>query len=161
MEPLVLDPTCASDETREEAMGITAGVKSAAELVMNGQAEKIINNVREYQTELYERAKHNNTIAVLDTGSGKTLIAAMLIRHVLQQEYVDRDQGRPKKMIFFLVNTVTLVFQQHAMLAHNLDQDKIGRFCGSMGADSWGRQTWSEYFEKLTVIVCTAEVSLF
>lgn len=127
-------------------------------MVRKGHAQRIIDNAREYQTELFERAKQTNTIAVLDTGSGKTLIAAMLIKHVLQQEHIDRGKGRPKRMVFFLVNTVTLVFQQHAMLANNLDQDEIGRLCGAVGTDSWGRQQWTEQFEKYTVIVCTAEV---
>ncbi|KAL9625204.1 MAG: hypothetical protein Q9160_000606 [Pyrenula sp. 1 TL-2023] len=157
-DDLPFDARVASSEARDEVMTFAGGIHSAADMVRKGHAQKIIDNAREYQTELFERAKQTNTIAVLDTGSGKTLIAAMLIKHVLKQEYIDRDKGRPKRMIFFLVNTVTLVFQQHAMLSNNLDKDGIGRLCGAMGTDSWGREQWVNLFEKYTVIVCTAEV---
>lgn len=159
LEDVPLDSAFTSDEAQEEVLGLAGGVKTAAEMVMKGQAQKIINNAREYQTELFERAKETNTIAVLDTGSGKTLIAAMLIKHVLQQEYIDRGNGLPGRMVFFLVNTVTLVFQQHAMLVNNLEQDKIARFCGAMGVDRWGKKEWADHFKNYMVIVCTAEVS--
>ena len=36
---------------------------------------------REYQIELFETALKSNTIIFLPTGSGKTFIAAMLIKH--------------------------------------------------------------------------------
>ncbi|KAJ3051816.1 Dicer-like protein 1 [Rhizophlyctis rosea] len=42
---------------------------------------------RQYQLELFERAKKSNIIAVMDTGTGKTLIACLLIRHILSLEY--------------------------------------------------------------------------
>lgn len=41
---------------------------------------------REYQVELFEKARKSNTIAVLDTGSGKTLIAIMLIKELAAQQ---------------------------------------------------------------------------
>jgi hypothetical protein len=47
-------------------------------------------NPREYQFELYQRALKNNIIAVLHTGSGKTLIAVMLIKQMALQEKHDR-----------------------------------------------------------------------
>lgn len=45
---------------------------------------------RDYQMELYERARRENTIAVLGTGTGKTLIACLLIKDILVQERVNR-----------------------------------------------------------------------
>jgi hypothetical protein len=47
-------------------------------------------NPREYQYELYQRALKSNIIAVLHTGSGKTLIAVMLIKQMARQEKNDR-----------------------------------------------------------------------
>lgn len=41
---------------------------------------------REYQYEIFKKAVSENTIAVLDTGAGKTLIAVMLIKHMLAME---------------------------------------------------------------------------
>jgi hypothetical protein len=48
---------------------------------------------RDYQMELYERARRENTIAVLGTGTGKTLIACLLIKDILVQERVNRANG--------------------------------------------------------------------
>lgn len=37
---------------------------------------------RDYQRKLFAMAKRENTLAILDTGSGKTFIAVMLIKHM-------------------------------------------------------------------------------
>lgn len=58
---------------------------------------------RAYQIELFERAKDRNIIAVLDTGSGKTLIAVLLLKHMLQNELNDRAVGKHHRTAFFLV----------------------------------------------------------
>lgn len=55
------------------------------------------------------------------------------------------------------VDSVTLVFQQHAVLKANLDQP-MDMFCGDMGCDLWSQERWKGHFEKNMVIVCTAEV---
>jgi endoribonuclease Dicer len=60
-------------------------------------------NPRDYQTELFLRAKEQNTIAVLDTGTGKTHIATLLLRHVLEEELENRAKGAVHKFAFFLV----------------------------------------------------------
>lgn len=49
---------------------------------------------REYQYELYLKAVEENVIAVLDTGSGKTLIAVMLIKTIAAQEREERLKRR-------------------------------------------------------------------
>lgn len=63
-----------------------------------------IANPRDYQTELFQRAKDENIIAVLDTGTGKTHIATLLLRHVLDVELETRAKGGPHKVAFFLVS---------------------------------------------------------
>jgi endoribonuclease Dicer len=55
------------------------------------------------------------------------------------------------------VDSVQLVFQQHAVLKANLDQP-MDMFCGEMGCDMWSKKHWEDIYSKNMVIVCTAEV---
>jgi endoribonuclease Dicer len=55
------------------------------------------------------------------------------------------------------VDSVALVFQQHAVLKANLDQP-MDMFCGDMGVDLWNQKIWEKHFNDNMVIVCTAEV---
>ncbi|KZF23112.1 hypothetical protein L228DRAFT_219379 [Xylona heveae TC161] len=130
---------------------------STKNLISKHGLSQIISSPRGYQVELFERAKHQNTIAVLDTGSGKTLIAVLLLRHMIDRELADRGAGKPKRVSFFVVDCVTLVFQQYSVLECNLDH-KMERFCGEMGCDLWSKETWQQHFEENMVIVCTADV---
>lgn len=50
--------------------------QSIGYLVKNWEGQKIINNPRDYQLELFERAKAKNTIAVLDTGKSHMIQAS-------------------------------------------------------------------------------------
>jgi hypothetical protein len=59
---------------------------------------------RDYQMELYERARRENTIAVLGTGTGKTLIACLLIKDILVQERVNLANGMKVVSPCFEVN---------------------------------------------------------
>jgi hypothetical protein len=70
-------------------------------------ARRIIDQVRDYQSELFARAKAGNIIAVLDTGSGKTLVAALLIRETVCKELDDRASGHSPRTCFFLVSNTT------------------------------------------------------
>jgi len=126
-------------------------------LVNQSENQHIISTPRTYQIELFELAKEKNVIAVLDTGSGKTLIAVLLLRHTFAQELESRAIGKPKRVAFFLVDSVTLLFQQHAVLKANLDQP-MNLFCGDMGCDLWSREIWEKHMNENMVIVCTAEV---
>ncbi|KAL2821630.1 hypothetical protein BJX63DRAFT_442975 [Aspergillus granulosus] len=112
---------------------------------------------REYQIELFERAKAENTIAVLATGAGKTLIAVLLLKYTIEKELNDRAEGKPRRISFFLVESVTLSYQQAGVLRNNLDCN-VGHIFGALGPDFWNKETWDEYFVKYMVIVCTADI---
>jgi endoribonuclease Dicer len=120
-------------------------------------SKHIIEDPRDYQTELFERAKKENIIAVLDTGSGKTLIAALLMRYVAWQELEDRANGKQAKMSFFLVNSVHLVRQQQIMLANNLPEPPKALHGGGKD-DLWKKVEWDKLKAQNKAIVCTAEV---
>ncbi|KAI1470586.1 uncharacterized protein F4812DRAFT_469152 [Daldinia caldariorum] len=133
--------------------------KSTNLLVREAESEKIISSPREYQTELFERAKQKNIIAVLDTGTGKTLIAALLLRHTVEQELEDRCAGKPPRISFFLVDKVALVLQQYEVLKANLDHP-VQRFYGVSGNSILNHDFWKEKTSEAMVIVCTAEILL-
>jgi endoribonuclease Dicer len=120
-------------------------------------SNRIIDHVREYQQELFERAKSGNIIAVLDTGMGKTLVAAMLIRHVLEQQSELEDTSRSRKHVFFLANSVPLVRQQARVLTSNLSASVQALF-GSDNIDKWSGSEWQTILQDSDVIVCTAAV---
>ncbi|RHZ64704.1 putative RNA helicase/RNAse III [Aspergillus thermomutatus] len=146
-----------NEDTDRAPMALSDGELSTANLIAKQDLGRGMLDPREYQIELFERAKAQNTIAVLDTGSGKTLIAVLLLRHTIQNELDDRANGKPHRVSFFLVDSVTLAYQQAAVLRNNIDQD-VAHFFGAMGTDLWDKRTWDEHLQRNMVIVCTAEI---
>lgn len=86
----------ATKSTNEEQLSIQ-------DILAKQETTVRITNPRDYQTELFQRAKCGNIIAVLDTGSGKTHIATLLLKHVLDEELDNRAKGGVPKTAFFLV----------------------------------------------------------
>lgn len=70
---------------------------------------------RQYQVEIARRAIERNTIVYLETGSGKTFIATMVIKELSSQ--LIASENKPRKWTIFLVNSVLLAFQQAAVIA--------------------------------------------
>ncbi|KAF2103329.1 ATP-dependent helicase dcl1 [Rhizodiscina lignyota] len=144
------------EEIKQELQNADDEELSIKALMAKHENEQIT-TPREYQLELFERAKQQNIIAVLDTGSGKTHISVLLLRHVIDQELEGRAAGKPPKISFFLVDSVALVMQQHAVLSCNLNQN-VDRIHGAMVPQLWSREKWEGYFAENMVLVCTAEV---
>jgi endoribonuclease Dicer len=132
--------------------------KSAAAKKVADESARIIDKARSYQQELFERAKEENILAVLDTGSGKTLIACLLIKHVLSEELIDRKNGKPPRTVVFLVNSVHLVIQQGQVLTNNLSQPPAILHGGMKQENLWKKDVWSRILEANQAVVCTAEV---
>jgi endoribonuclease Dicer len=103
------------------------------------------------QVELLEKAKFKNIIVYLGTGSGKTFIAVMLIKHM-------RDELCMKKVVF-LVNNVELLEQQ-AQVIRDCTGLPTGSYCGASGVDDWGKDRWERELRINSVLVFIHQVFL-
>ena len=81
---------------------------------------------RDYQIELYERARRENTIAVLGTGTGKTLIACLLIKDILIAERVSRKNGEkvtPSDRLWGLICRKNCVFSSFLLFIWSFSRE--------------------------------------
>ncbi|KAI3762292.1 hypothetical protein L1987_52717 [Smallanthus sonchifolius] len=107
---------------------------------------------RSYQIEALERAIKENTIVFLETGSGKTLIAIMLLR---RYAYLLK---KPSPFIaVFLVPTVVLVKQQAEYARKHLDL-KVEEYWGAKGVDFWDAADWKKQRDENQLLVMTPDI---
>lgn len=105
---------------------------------------------REYQREIFLKAQERNVIAVLDTGSGKTLISALLIKWIAEQEHTQR------KVTVFLVPKVPLVEQQSVFIAQHTSL-RVAQVHSEVSASVTDRTRWNDLFSQADVLVMTGE----
>jgi endoribonuclease Dicer len=79
-------------------------------------------------------------IIYLDTGAGKTLVAALLAKH---QIAVHNGTSSDHKRVVCLVPTTILVAQQAAVFRRYVAQ-RIGEYTGAMGVDAWQPSDWQK-----------------
>ena len=101
---------------------------------------------RDYQLSIFETAKNNNTLVVLPTGLGKTLIALMLS--------IDRKKLHPLSKILFLAPTRPLVEQHFSTFKSQLPElfTDLQLFTGSVPAEKR-----KKIFETAEIIVSTPQ----
>ncbi|GAA5979150.1 hypothetical protein JCM10908_002820 [Rhodotorula pacifica] len=109
---------------------------------------------RGYQSEVAAQAVKENIIARADTGSGKTLIAVLLIRSVLSRP----TRAGEKSLVVFTTPTTTLVTQQAGVIR----EQTIARVKAFIGAevDFWKVERFQQEFADAEVVVCTPQVWL-
>ncbi|XP_055855641.1 endoribonuclease Dicer [Episyrphus balteatus] len=110
---------------------------------------------RPYQLQILEHAINHNSIIYLPTGSGKTYIAIMLIRHFSKELHKPLDEGG--KRCVFLCNTVELA-RQNALEIANVTNFKVGLFIGDMNVDNWPQEKWESEIFSNQVFVGTSQV---
>ena len=107
--------------------------------IINNLAEEInnlnINNKkrlipRDYQKEVFEKSKEQNSIIYMETGKGKTLIAIMLMADLLGIDIYNNNEKSKvdkNKKIIFLVGDTALVDQQKKEISSilNIEVDTI------------------------------------
>ncbi|KAG0020611.1 Dicer-like protein 1 [Podila clonocystis] len=114
---------------------------------------------RSYQVEMFERALGENTIAVMDTGTGKTLVAAMLVKEMMQRELQETRTMGQRKLNFFIVNNVPLVRQQASVIRDFCDAEVV-ELCGASNTKKLEMTLWTEIAKYAHVVVLTAQILL-
>ncbi|KAG0091190.1 Dicer-like protein 1, partial [Podila epicladia] len=114
---------------------------------------------RSYQVRMFERAVVENTIAVMDTGTGKTLVAAMMIKEMMQRESHGKTPSGPRKLNFFIVNNVPLVRQQASVIRDFCDAEVV-ELCGASNTKKLEETLWTEIAKYAHVVVLTAQILL-
>ncbi|KAA0187252.1 hypothetical protein HAZT_HAZT006657 [Hyalella azteca] len=120
--------------------------------------ESQAHRARNYQLELYEHAKSNNSILVLGTGSGKTFIAILLIKHLANE--LRGDFPVKAKRTIMVANTVPLVRQQAKAIREHLGGFKVAQYDGSMNVDSWNEEKWLQEMRENEVLVMVSQIFL-
>lgn len=141
-----------ADRKREDK----TAVKNQQENIKSEVPKKVPEEqAREYQLEVLEQAKKTNTIAFLETGAGKTLIAILLMKSISS----DLQRQNKKMLALFLVPKVPLVYQQAEVIREQTGY-QVGHYCGEMGQDFWDSRRWQREFETKQVLVMTAQILL-
>lgn len=156
-------------ENREEKKSKQEGLERVKkdDKLLEEREKPAEEQARKYQLDVLEQAKKKNTIAFLETGAGKTLIAVLLIKSINHQ----MQKKKMKMLAIFLVPKVPLVYQvntssvvvfsepscwsaslillflQQAEVIRDGTGYNVGHYCGEMGQDFWDARRWQREFE--------------
>ncbi|KAH0456706.1 hypothetical protein IEQ34_014613 [Dendrobium chrysotoxum] len=145
----------ANRETKKAKYDSVEHVRGSPEKRDEEKEKPAEEQARQYQLEVLEQAKKKNTIAFLETGAGKTLIAVLLMKSLCAEMMKENK----KMLAIFLVPKVPLVYQQ-AEVIRKRTRFSVGHYCGEMGQDFWDARKWHREFESMQVLVMTAQILL-
>ena len=109
-------------------------------------------NPRDYQRELFLSTTRRNTLVYLPTGSGKTLIAAMVLSCM--------KKLNPGKLMVFLVDRIPLVYQQSNYIKKQLPGLKVESLAGEMEPEQPQSVHKKLADRKIDVLVLTHQIFL-
>ena len=107
---------------------------------------------RDYQRELFLSAMRGNTLVYLPTGSGKTLIAAMVMSCM--------EKLNPSKVMVFLVDRVPLAYQQSEKIKSQLTGLTVETLVGEMESPQNGSIHQRLADNKIDVLILTHQIFL-
>ena len=112
---------------------------------------------RGYQQELFLQALRRNALVYLPTGSGKTLIAAMVLSCM--------KKLNPDKLMVFLVDRIPLVYQQSDYIKSQVPDLRVEILAGDIGRFPGDKSRWIATVQALTenkidLLVMTSQILL-
>ena len=112
---------------------------------------------REYQLELFQCAMQENSLVYLPTGSGKTLIAAMVVSCM--------KKLNPRKLMVFLTDRIPLVYQQSDYIKTQVPTLRVEILAGDIGRFPGDKSQWIKVVQalregKVDLLVLTHQILL-
>lgn len=109
---------------------------------------------------MLDKAIQKNCVLFLPTGSGKTYIAAMLIKELSRSTETPYSSGGFRSV--FLAPTVPLVEQQYKYLEIHTSV-KLNYYCGSKVInnkilDHWDKNIWDKEIENNQLLIMTPKI---
>ncbi|EKM51767.1 uncharacterized protein PHACADRAFT_150441 [Phanerochaete carnosa HHB-10118-sp] len=107
---------------------------------------------RGYQQELLDESLRRNIVIALDTGSGKTHIAMLRMKHEVEHT--------SNKVSWFLAPTVALIEQQRDVIAAAIPVS-VGLISGASAPDQWkDADLWLNILSQHRIVVSTPQILL-
>ncbi|KAI4526765.1 P-loop containing nucleoside triphosphate hydrolase protein [Schizophyllum commune Loenen D] len=119
---------------------------------LEGYDPNALPQTRSYQQEMLEQSLHRNIIIALDTGSGKTHIAVLRLKHEMER--------RTNKISWFFAPTVGLCEQQRSVIQRSLPVP-VGLISGALEPDQWkDAALWMRVLRDHKIMISTPQVLL-